>query len=119
MRRHRAVVGLVVVAVTVVFAIAFWIRGPHPCRTTFEQVREGMTLDEVSATVGRPPGIYTTRTQVYAVGGPNDCRQHWAADDAEMIVHFGPDGRAFQVQVLDPPPDYRGPVRRCLDLLPF
>jgi len=43
---------------------AAWLRSPHPCRATFEQVREGMTYAEVCAMVGGPTGDYRTRPPV-------------------------------------------------------
>ena len=39
------------------------------------------------------------------VGGLRDYREHWAADDGELIVWFEDDGRAFQLRVFEPWPN--------------
>src|SRR5262245_39655502 len=107
MRRRRVVVGLVVLALVAVLVVALWPRGTRPCRETFELVREGMTYDEVCATVGGPPGAYTRRPYIPLLGGAHDCRVQWAADDVELIVWFDDDQRAYKVMVFDPMPDDR------------
>ena len=59
--------GLAVVALIV--AVGWTHHKPYPCLTTFERVREGMTLEEVEATVGGPPGNYRTPGNLPALGG--------------------------------------------------
>jgi hypothetical protein len=108
------VVGLVVLALAATTAYVLWPRGPRPCRETFEQVREGMTYDEVCATVGGPPGDYTDgRSLVYRVSVsmyrfPD--RELWAAEDSTLIVDFEDDGRSYRVLVSDPVPVPRAPL---------
>jgi hypothetical protein len=100
MRRRRVIAGLVVLALVGVAAVMLWPRGPRPSRATFEQVREGMTFEEVCATVGGPPGDYSD-------GGVSTIHTHWHppdmwwAEDGVLGVRFGDDGRAWQVIVTD------------------
>jgi hypothetical protein len=92
MRRRRVIVVVVVLALVAV-VVALWPRGPKPCRATFEQVQEGMTYDEVCATVGGPPGDYTTDgsgrplRQTLPIGLSDE----WWSDDAYLSVRFDPD----------------------------
>jgi hypothetical protein len=97
MRRRRTIVGLGVVALVAVLAIVFWPRGPRPCRATFEQVHEGMTLEEVCATVGAPP--HDPLAEIRSTP-PAD---YWYGSDTELCVHFDPSGRADRVSVKDFP----------------
>jgi hypothetical protein len=108
MKRRRVAVGLVVLALVAVVTIALWPRGTRPCRDTFEQVREGMTYDEVRTSVGAPPGVYTDREYLplLLTGGGGGC-ERWAADDGQLIVWFDDHGRACRVAVHDPEPDGR------------
>jgi hypothetical protein len=117
MSRRRRVALLGLVDASAVVAVILWPRGPRLSRAAFERVHEGMTREEVSATLGRPPGVYTRRPVRNMVGGVNDCRERWAADDAEIIVFFGPDGRAFDVRVFDPLPDDRNIRQHLYDLV--
>jgi hypothetical protein len=96
MRRRRIIVGLGVLAV-IVAAVTFWPRGPRPCRATFEQVREGMTFEEVCATVGAPPH------DPYEVIRSTPPAEYWYGSDTELCVHFDPAGRADRVSVKDFP----------------
>jgi outer membrane protein assembly factor BamE (lipoprotein component of BamABCDE complex) len=108
MRRRRVIAGLVVLAIVTVAAVALWPRGPRPCRATFEQVREGMTNDEVCATVGGPPGSYTDA--FYYVEIDSDAERlpsMWCADDAVLAVDFGIDGRAVRIDLMEPDVFYR------------
>ena len=102
MRPRRVIAGLVVLTVAVAL-VALWPRGPRPCRATFEQVREGMTYDDVCATVGGPPGDYTGRypaqgDMLSSLGGAR-----WHAGDADLRVVFGPGDRVLDAAVSDPP----------------
>ena len=100
MRRRRIIAGLVVLALAGV-AVALWPRGPRPCRATFEQVREGMTYDDVCATVGGPPGDYSggTRFGLIDLNGPPITI--WTAGDSELLVDFGYDGRVAWAEVIE------------------
>jgi hypothetical protein len=74
------IVGLVVLPAAAVLVVALWPRDPRPCRATFEQVRDGMTYDEVCATVGGPPGDYSD--------GRNDDFRSW-------VLNISPHSRAW------------------------
>jgi hypothetical protein len=97
MRRRRVIVGLVALALVGVCALILWPRGPRPCRATFEQVREGMTFEEVCATVGAPPH------DPYEVIRSTSPADYWYGSDTELCVHFDPAGRADRVSVKDFP----------------
>ena len=94
---RRAVLALLLLAhalavAAVVVAVAWTPHKPRPCRATFERVTEGMTREEVEATVGSPPGEYTTPgvTALRARRGP-DVWSHadmWVCDEAELIVFY-------------------------------
>ena len=102
MGRRRVVVGLVVLALVGVATVALWPRGPRPCRETFEQVREGMTYEEVCATVGGPPGDYTggTRVGLIDINGPATFAI-WTATDGELLADFDYDSRVAWAEVID------------------
>jgi hypothetical protein len=95
MKRRRLVAGVVALSLLVIVGYVFWPRGPRPCLATFQQVREGMTRDEVITVVGGPPGIYTDKLidgTIYFF----DC-EVWLADDGELWVIFGKSGWAETV----------------------
>lgn len=119
MRRRWVVAGLVVVVSVV--AVVFWPRGPQPCRATFEQVREGMTFEDVCATVGGPPGVYSSRSRYTFASAPPPagCSHHeWrAADQVLYVVFDARTGAAVFVHRFDPPPDGRGFLQRLRDRL--
>jgi hypothetical protein len=76
----------------------------------FKRVTEGMTRDQVIATVGAPPGDYSTQPFFGPGGAPRFGTQGvetWEYDDARLIVQFR-DGRALVVKVQQPfPPPYK------------
>jgi hypothetical protein len=90
-------------AIVAVLAAMLWPRGPRPCRATFEQVREGMTLEEVCTTVGGPPGRYGDGFAVIEINtDAAELPAMWWADDGVLAIDFGGDGRAHGVQVIEP-----------------
>ena len=103
MRRRHVVVGLAVPALVAVTVAVLWPRGPRPCRATFELVREGMTYDEVCATVGGPPGDYLTRRPLIFPTSPMiyEHAQVWTANDAYLIVYLDGSGRVENAQVAE------------------
>jgi hypothetical protein len=115
MRRRRAVVGLVALALAAGVIVAIWPRGPRPCRETFEQVRTGMTYDEGCATVGAPPGVYSRRPDypISMSGGPEISHETWVAADSTLHVAFDTEAdRAVVMGIYDPPPDPRSFFQR-------
>jgi outer membrane protein assembly factor BamE (lipoprotein component of BamABCDE complex) len=118
-RRRVVVVGAIVLA-GVAVTIAVWPRGPRPYRETFEQVREGMTLQKIEAVVGGPPEPYNTIPVIYLCGD-SDPRpyENWTVNDAGLVVYFDENGRAARVIVCDvkPAPDPRTFLERLRDRL--
>src|SRR5258708_5622078 len=95
--RRRTGLGLAIAAIAL--AIILFPRGPRPCRGTFEQVRHGMTFDEVCATVGGPPGDYSRgdAAPIWRLNGPErewEKDAVWIADDACLIVYYDDNLRA-------------------------
>ncbi|MDB5306217.1 MAG: hypothetical protein JWO38_419 [Gemmataceae bacterium] len=77
---------------------------PKPCRATFEQVAKGMTRGEVATTLGGPPGVYAHGELgsdiVLAPRGLGwTSYDQWVADDGELLVWFGDDGRVSEVHI--------------------
>jgi len=59
--------------------------GPRVTRERFEQIKKGMTREQVIHTVGGPPGNYSRRhTDLPAL----DLHETWLCDDSYMIVRF-------------------------------
>jgi hypothetical protein len=89
--------------VSVAVAVTHWPREPRPCRATFEQVREGMTIEEVCVAVGGPPGDYSggysRYSELHLRWFNNDSR--WLAQDAQLGVEFNREGRVSRVVVTD------------------
>jgi hypothetical protein len=101
MRRWRTVV-LVMLVVAAWAAFVFWPRGPRPCLATFEQVREGMTREEVVAIVGGPPETFPDPSLQRKLG-LTVLVNEWRAHDGRLRVYYGKDGRAEYVQALEMP----------------
>ena len=100
MRRRRVIVGLVALALVAV-AVGFWPHGPRPCRATFDQVQEGMSFDQVCATVGGPPGDYSHGKSWWGGYGVKFWGYvGWLGPDAQLMVRFDADGRADSVAVV-------------------
>lgn len=79
-----------------------------------------MTRDEVEAAVGGPPGYYA-RGSVVGRDDPGAPARplRWTADDGELQVGFGADGRATTVHVAPvvPRPRFTPLVQRVLNWL--
>jgi hypothetical protein len=121
MTRRRVLCGLLL-ASTVLTCFAGWLwmaSGPRVTGARFEQVKKGMTRQEVIRTVGGPPGNYTTSDRFFGTA-----QDLWVADGAELRVKFDDAGTATEVLVFSGH-IYYGPVvlqpltfteriRRCL-----
>ena len=102
MTRRRWLLLLPPLLLVAVVAGAVLLRsGPHPCRATFEKVREGMTREEVYATVGGPPDQFPSIVVLEGATSRQVSYELWDGPDASMGVHFGDDGRATWVNVAD------------------
>jgi hypothetical protein len=96
------VVGFAGLSLVGVIGVVLWLRQPRPCRATFEQVREGMTYDEVCATVGGPQNAGLYWDPLAPGSDPGEAGQTgsiWDADDVALVVGFGADGRSRSVRV--------------------
>jgi hypothetical protein len=86
-------------------------------------VKEGMTLEQIEATVGGPPGVYTSRPDVaiWINGDPfRIAHKKWVASDGTLYVAYDMvRHKALQVQVYDPQPDNRSLFQRLRDRLGF
>jgi hypothetical protein len=100
MRRRRRL-ALVLVAAVAVPLFLFWWTRPYPCQDTFDRVREGMTVDEVVATVGGPPGCYRSIPISRARTGDWDSEQEreWDTDDGIFCVRFDDEWRVKSIDV--------------------
>jgi hypothetical protein len=124
MTRRRVLLGLLLAsAVLVCFAGWMWIATrPRVTRERFEQVKEGMTREEVIRTVGGPPGDYSRRDDPRLwIFSSNE---RWRSDDGELLIGFDGAGIATEVVVLPAIPDEFNPgppplterIRRWLGL---
>lgn len=90
-------------AAVVVAAVGLTAIGPaqrlQPSRETFVQVKEGMSREQVIATVGGPPGNYSTEWEIYSENlAPAEL---WACDEVWLEVTFDREGRAERVRLHD------------------
>ena len=99
MRRRRIIfglVGLAALALVVGSAFRWWPNDTRPCLAKFQQVREGMTFEDVCAIVGAPPGDYS-RDGWTLLMVPNE--HYWVADDGLLHVRVDATGRVADVLV--------------------
>jgi len=96
--------GLAVAALAV--AVGWTHDKPRPCRKTFERVQVGMTRAEVEATVGGPPGDYSSADwwppSALAVTGLGDHRINeveWICNADELHVWYSNDGDVREVSI--------------------
>jgi hypothetical protein len=105
-KRTRRLVGLLVCGVAAVAATVWFSGRPAGInRNGYSLIREGMTLEDVSAILGKLPGDYTTteREQAGIVEPEVKWWQHdhqcfsgenWIADYGSIWVGFSEDGKA-------------------------
>ena len=94
MTRRRLLCGLLLLS-AVLACLGGWlvIASSHRVtRARFEQVKKGMSREEVIRTVGGPPGDYSNAVYPYddlprSFIGPNF--YEWACDDGWLLVFFG------------------------------
>jgi hypothetical protein len=121
MTRRRVLFGLLLASV-VLACLAGWlwlVNGRKMTLARFEQVKKGMTREEVIRTVGGPPGNYSRADEIYlldravsshwTVDRFGTAQGLWVADDAELRVEFNDAGTATKVMVF-PGHFYSGPV---------
>jgi hypothetical protein len=121
MTRLRLLCGLLLVS-TVLVCGAGWlwiVNGRKMTLARFQQVKEGMSREEVIRTVGGPPGDYSKGTVLQIGSGLSDY-QSWACDDGDLFVRFDDADRATEVVIIDPfylqSPTLTERIRRWLGL---
>ena len=95
MTRRRVLCGLLLLASALLACFAGWLMvasGPRVTRARMEQVKKGMSRDEVVPTVGLPPRQHPWL--------PLDVCDYWACDDADLLVRFDRGGTAVHVAIL-------------------
>jgi hypothetical protein len=80
-----------------------------------------MTLEEVCATVGGPPGNYSSRPKYPEIGtgGTRYTDYRWQANEGTLVVIFDRDSsdRAIYTDIREPLPDNRTLLQRLRDRL--
>ena len=113
MNRRRVLVLFGLAFVAAAAAVVFWPRAPRPSLATFNKVRVGMTRDEVIATIGAPPGDYTTRPYSPRLVSYHIAflAERWRCNEAECFVVFDDDDRASFINVRPPMQRLAPPTR--------
>ena len=108
--------GLVALLGAGLFVAWLWWTVPRTgiCRYTANQVKEGMTLNDVEAIIGLPPGDYCTKPwrlmNYYA-------RKFWCSDDGLILVTLDEDGLVTSTEFISDKQDaLLDRVRRFLHL---
>jgi outer membrane protein assembly factor BamE (lipoprotein component of BamABCDE complex) len=120
MTRRRVLCGLLLAsAVLACFAGWLWVASrPRLTRERFEQVKKGMSREEVIRTVGRPSGDYTSGKYI-AMQTASPPHELWVCDEAILLVQFDNGDTATRVAVGDntiQPPTLIERIRRWLGL---
>ena len=121
MTRRRVLCGLLLASLLLAcFAGWLWVAsGPRVTRGRSEQVKVGMSREEVIRTVGGPPGFYTGgRRQILGLDQDVDgFDAFWICDDVGLVVYFDEAGTVIHAQVTsDRPPTLTERIRRWLGL---
>jgi hypothetical protein len=121
MTRRRVLCGLLLLsALLACLGGWLWIASPRVTRARLEQVRYGMSRDEVIHTVGGAPGDYS-RGQV-SINRHSIPSQHetWLCEDGLLFVRFDDADKATNVVIHDVvnsgPPTLTERIRRWLGL---
>src|SRR5262245_26296282 len=104
MTRRRVLCGLLLSAVLACGVGTVWIANASKMtRGRFEQVKEGISREEVIRTVGAlPRGTYDARFRSDSAW--------WRCDDAELHVTFNASETVYAMAILDVPPSQREPT---------
>ncbi len=115
-RRSRWLLMLGAVALAAAAMIALQsVQRPQPSWETFSRVEEGMTREQVYATVGGPPGDYSTTWVTDREGlAPAEV---WVRGDYFLEVTFDREGRADRVKLYDFSPPGSSFLQRARDWL--
>ena len=121
MTRRRLLCGLLLLSAVLVCFVG-WLMiasGPRVTLARLEQVKEGMSREQVIHTAGAPPGDYST-VPIPAVSTRGRFDAHydrWLCDDGALLVTFYDDETAKEVQVYSFPtesPTLTERIRRWL-----
>jgi hypothetical protein len=121
MTRRRVLCGLLLASALLV-CFAGWLRvasGSRVSLVRFEQVKKGMSREEVIRTVGGPPGDYSADRRRPFCRGVLPEHERWLCDDGELFVRFDDDDTAAHLEVFDalrPTPTLTEQIRRWLGL---
>jgi hypothetical protein len=102
MTRRRVLCGLLLASVVLACGVgALWLaQARKVTRARLEQVKQGMSREEVIRTVGRPPGDYSS-DQYMEPWIPSGALEIWACDEAFLLVQFDDGGPATEVRTED------------------
>jgi hypothetical protein len=83
-----------------------YLSGTGPItRGQLARVKVGMSRDQVVATIGHPPGDYTSRPCLLRSTGYLSFEyEHWLSDAGEWLVVFDAEGMAINVYLYDTVP---------------
>src|SRR5262249_31624007 len=111
--RTRVLVLVVVATAVGVLAYAGWWLATPRHRISLNssvEIQHGMTLEQVEAILGVPPGNYATQEEFRRMGGGQTWHQttggrcrcaEWVSDELAIWVYFDPDGTAKLVGITD------------------
>jgi hypothetical protein len=113
--RRRLLLALGLTACVGLAGLLVWLnsRTPHINTQTFEQICPGMTVAEVEAILGVPPGDYTGgKVKIYHeevregvrrgnVVGPGDHYTEWVGEEIAVLVWLDDDGKVARKEWLD------------------
>ena len=98
--------------------VTLWLNVPRPgvTRSNYERIREGMTLADVGAILGGPPGNYQEGRGtflLFSANGPEGSSP-WLRDDVAHLIWWGPDVTIL----LAVSPDGRVLAKHCSPYMP-
>jgi hypothetical protein len=89
MKRRRIVIGVVVLVVGATATAALRLVRPVPLEERVQRIQPGMTLGEVEAILGEPPGSYTQYVKRVRIGGCNPSAvKEWDWDEGCVNIRF-------------------------------
>jgi hypothetical protein len=121
MTRRRLLFGLLLASAMLACFAGWLLIGRRVSQARFEQVKIGMSREEVIRTVGGPPGDHSNGECVSLCGlgtFRDKGYESWRGDDGELFVRFDDAGTATNVVIQDVfgPPTLTERIRRWLGL---
>ena len=101
MTRRRFLCGLLLLSVVLAcFTGWLWMAsGPRITRERFEQVKKGMSREEVIRTVGGPPGNYSPLRAVPMLTPHREDFDEWICDGGYLVVFYDDANKAALVEI--------------------